>query len=189
MGFTKHEPDGVHLSVDESRQRRAMRSRVWSSHFFLAAAVLPLASLTVPAWAEPAAPIEAQPDATDQTVPKAAPADTAPPLEDEQASPVVSKFKGNPNALTAPNNIVVGPVGKDQKQVSPYGALGRMIWGDDGPGGKKISLLGWTEVSAVASSNGSKSILPAGFLNSDTGFSLNQTALILCSGDGCLSSP
>ena len=67
---------------------------------------------------------------------------------------------------------------------SPAGAVSRALVGD-ALESHKISLFGWGEVSAIASSNDSKDVSPAAFFNTERGLNLNQLGLMLCSGRAC----
>lgn len=66
----------------------------------------------------------------------------------------------------------------------PAGALSRALLGD-ALERHKISLFGWAEASAIASTNDSSDVSPAAFFNTRDGVNLNQLAVSLCSGRAC----
>lgn len=86
-------------------------------------------------------------------------------------------------AQDAPPQDVAGPPALSPTS-NPAGALAREILGGSLES-HKIMLLGWGEVSAVASTNNSKDVSPAAFFNTERGLNLNQLGVMLCSGRAC----
>lgn len=88
---------------------------------------------------------------------------------------------GPPAALDAASP---SPEATPERAPNPAGALSRKVLGD-ALESDKIMLLGWGEVSALASTNDTKDVSPAAFFNTKRGLNLNQLGLMLCSGRAC----
>lgn len=88
-----------------------------------------------------------------------------------------------PQVAGPPAPVAVEPA-PSSPAANPAGALARAVLGDSLES-HKVMLLGWGEVSAVASTNDSKDVSPAAFFNTERGLNLNQLGVMLCSGRAC----